>query len=192
MGSATRCGSDYELTQHRRLGRRAGLTADEVARVETGTLDGWGPADTLLLRAVDELHEMRIEAKRLRYALEIVDPLHEGRLAEAIEAVRHVQQVLGEIHDCDVWIGFLPRFLERERRRTHRFMGHTRGYRRIARGLEELLEDRHRERARLHGEFLDFWRRACGDGFWQDLGTVERIREAERSLSLGQAALHYL
>jgi NDP-sugar pyrophosphorylase family protein len=30
------------------------------------------------------------------------------------------------------------------------------------------------------------------DGFWQDLGTVERIREAERSLSLGQAALHYL
>ena len=56
---ATRCGSEYELTQHRRLGRRAGLTADEVARVETGSLDGWDPADTLLLRAVDELHETR-------------------------------------------------------------------------------------------------------------------------------------
>ena len=30
---ATLCGSEYELTQHRRLGRRAGLTADEVDRV---------------------------------------------------------------------------------------------------------------------------------------------------------------
>jgi NDP-sugar pyrophosphorylase family protein len=30
------------------------------------------------------------------------------------------------------------------------------------------------------------------DGFWQDLGTVERIKEAERILQLGQAELHYL
>jgi NDP-sugar pyrophosphorylase family protein len=30
------------------------------------------------------------------------------------------------------------------------------------------------------------------DGFWQDLGTVERIKEAERSLKLGQVKLHYL
>jgi glucose-1-phosphate adenylyltransferase len=30
------------------------------------------------------------------------------------------------------------------------------------------------------------------DGFWQDLGTVERIEEAERSLKTGQAKLHYL
>jgi NDP-sugar pyrophosphorylase family protein len=30
------------------------------------------------------------------------------------------------------------------------------------------------------------------NGFWQDLGTVERIEEAERSLRVGQAQLHYL
>jgi mannose-1-phosphate guanylyltransferase len=30
------------------------------------------------------------------------------------------------------------------------------------------------------------------DGFWRDLGTAERIQEAERSLRLGQAKLHYL
>ena len=56
---ATRCGSEYELTQHRRLGRRAGLTADEVARIESGTSEGWSASDALLLRAVDELHETR-------------------------------------------------------------------------------------------------------------------------------------
>ena len=33
---ATLCGSDYELTQHRRLGRRAGLSADEIDRVADG------------------------------------------------------------------------------------------------------------------------------------------------------------
>lgn len=30
------------------------------------------------------------------------------------------------------------------------------------------------------------------DGFWQDLGTIERIRSAEQSLTSGQASLHYL
>ncbi len=30
------------------------------------------------------------------------------------------------------------------------------------------------------------------DGFWQDLGTAERIKEAERSLTVGQAQLHYI
>jgi mannose-1-phosphate guanylyltransferase len=30
------------------------------------------------------------------------------------------------------------------------------------------------------------------DGFWRDLGTAERIAEAERSLRSGQAKLHYL
>jgi NDP-sugar pyrophosphorylase family protein len=31
----------------------------------------------------------------------------------------------------------------------------------------------------------------CFDGFWQDLGTADRIREAERSLAAG-TRLHYL
>jgi NDP-sugar pyrophosphorylase family protein len=30
------------------------------------------------------------------------------------------------------------------------------------------------------------------DGFWQDLGTVERIREAEERLAQGRAKLHYI
>ena len=33
---ATLAGNDYELTQHRRLGRRAGLSADEIDRVGRG------------------------------------------------------------------------------------------------------------------------------------------------------------
>lgn len=52
--AATR-GSEYELTQHRRIGRRSGLSAEEIARVEAGGLDGWTGADRLLLAAADEL-----------------------------------------------------------------------------------------------------------------------------------------
>ena len=52
---ATACGSDYELTQHRRLGRRAGLSQDEITRVEGGGLDGWTGRDRSLLAATDEL-----------------------------------------------------------------------------------------------------------------------------------------
>ncbi|WP_183093367.1 carboxymuconolactone decarboxylase family protein [Nocardioides stalactiti] len=48
-------GSEYELTQHRRLGRRAGLSAEEVARLEAGGLEGWAGSELVLLRATDEL-----------------------------------------------------------------------------------------------------------------------------------------
>jgi hypothetical protein len=121
---------------------------------------------------VEELHQMRIAAKHLRYALEIVAPLFEGRLAAPVEVSRSLQRQLGEIHDCDVWIDFLPRFIRGERRRTRKFFGHTRGFRRISQGLEELLASRRAHRAELHDAFVDYWHRSCGGQFWLDLRTV--------------------
>ena len=54
---ATLSGNEYELTQHRRLGRRAGLSAAEVDRVADGPdAEGWGERERLLLRVTDELH----------------------------------------------------------------------------------------------------------------------------------------
>jgi AhpD family alkylhydroperoxidase len=53
-------GCDYEWVQHERLAQRAGLSADEVARVRNGAAaPGWSPRQTLLLRAADELHAER-------------------------------------------------------------------------------------------------------------------------------------
>ncbi|MEA2171483.1 MAG: hypothetical protein QOF76_4783 [Solirubrobacteraceae bacterium] len=49
-------GSAYEWGHHERLGRAAGLTADEIARVRTGAeADGWSPRQALLLRTADAL-----------------------------------------------------------------------------------------------------------------------------------------
>jgi len=52
------CRSGYEWTQHVEIGRNAGLTAADVARIKAGPeADGWTPAESVLLRAADELHK---------------------------------------------------------------------------------------------------------------------------------------
>ncbi len=48
------CKSGYEWTQHVVIGKREGLTDDEIARVKQGA--GWGAADAALIQAADELH----------------------------------------------------------------------------------------------------------------------------------------
>lgn len=49
--------SEYEFVQHVVLGRNAGLTEAELARVQVGPdAPGWDPVDADLLRAADELH----------------------------------------------------------------------------------------------------------------------------------------
>jgi len=48
--------SDYEWAQHAILADRAGITADEIARVDEGPdAPGWSPVDRALLTATDEL-----------------------------------------------------------------------------------------------------------------------------------------
>jgi len=49
-----------------------------------------------------ELHELRIAAKRLRYTLEIFQPILPGGAADAIDDLKHLQDELGFVHDRDV------------------------------------------------------------------------------------------
>ena len=50
------CQSGYEFGQHRRMGREAGLSDTEIARVIEGPDADWEPFDAMLLQAADELH----------------------------------------------------------------------------------------------------------------------------------------
>jgi AhpD family alkylhydroperoxidase len=53
-------GCAYEFEHHVRLGKRAGVTADDVKRVEAGPdEDGWTARERALLTAADELVETR-------------------------------------------------------------------------------------------------------------------------------------
>jgi CHAD domain-containing protein len=51
---------------------------------------------------IRELHDLRIAAKRLRYTLEVLGSAL-GPVAQTVEdEARALQDVLGEVHDCDV------------------------------------------------------------------------------------------
>jgi len=51
------CRSGYEWTQHVRIGKRDGLTDEEIARIKQGAgAAGWSQADAVLIQAADELH----------------------------------------------------------------------------------------------------------------------------------------
>ncbi|MEA2448662.1 MAG: hypothetical protein QOG63_594, partial [Thermoleophilaceae bacterium] len=56
--------------------------------------------------AVEALHDMRIAAKRLRYVLELTSPAFGPAADAGAKAAKKLQDVLGEIHDCDE---FVPR-----------------------------------------------------------------------------------
>jgi alkylhydroperoxidase family enzyme len=51
------CRSGYEWTQHVAIGKRSGLTDEEIARIKAGPdAPGWSDADRALMAASDELH----------------------------------------------------------------------------------------------------------------------------------------
>ena len=50
------CKSGYEWTQHVGIGKREGLTDDEIVRIKKGVGAGWSAADAALIKASDELH----------------------------------------------------------------------------------------------------------------------------------------
>jgi CHAD domain-containing protein len=52
----------------------------------------------------DPLHQMRIAAKRLRYAIELFTPCLGEELKPFCKEIAKMQDSLGELHDCDVWI----------------------------------------------------------------------------------------
>jgi CHAD domain-containing protein len=68
------------------------------------------------------LHEMRLVAKRLRYASELFAPCWIEPLAPFCKEIAKLQTSLGELHDCDVWIanlGLVLRDVERESEGAH-------------------------------------------------------------------------
>ena len=68
---------------------------------------------------VFELHQMRIAAKRLRYCMEIFQPIvtgytpHGKAFSKATEQIKALQEHLGEIHDADVLVPRLEEQLTR-------------------------------------------------------------------------------
>ncbi len=88
--------------KHLEPARPLAENAERIVGVRLEELCDFVPA-VLDPRAVRELHDMRIAAKRLRYALEVLaDPCFGPYAHTAGKRAKELQDLLGEIHDCDV------------------------------------------------------------------------------------------
>lgn len=118
---------------------------------------------------IAELHEMRIRAKWLRYTMENFSTLYQDELRAPLQVIRKAQDLLGEIHDCDVWEEFPPRFLKKERKRMLDYYGHTRFFNRLAAGIEYFQQNRLEERQALYESFLENWQKWLDLDIWGNL-----------------------
>jgi CHAD domain-containing protein len=118
---------------------------------------------------VTELHQMRIAAKWLRYTAETFAPLYADQLKPYLQAVRTAQDLLGEIHDCDVWQSFLPQFLEEERQRTLDYFGREWPFRRLVPGIQYLEQERNKDRGKLYQKFVCEWQDWQSKDLWAGL-----------------------
>ena len=85
-------GCAYEYDHHVQLGRRAGLSEDDLRRVLEGAgADGWSAREEALLRAVDELHETGDLGDESWAALRA--HLDERRLIELLFLVGHYEML---------------------------------------------------------------------------------------------------
>jgi hypothetical protein len=140
--------------------------------------------------AVDELHDMRIAAKRLRYVLELTSPALGPAAARAAKQARKVQDVLGDIHDCDEFIPRVEEHMARLRAddaaALRRAGGRARDLdpalareapnRRLYRGLEALDSYLRARRQLLYERFLREWQGIEAGGLSR--GLVDELRGA--------------
>jgi CHAD domain-containing protein len=118
---------------------------------------------------VKEIHAMRTSNKWLRYTCETFAPLYSDELKHPLLFLRKTQEALGELHDCDLWIQYLPVFMEKEEKRTLEYFGKTRPYRNLVPGLEYLLEQKQKERLALYQVFVETWQNSQAENIWGEL-----------------------
>lgn len=117
---------------------------------------------------VTELHDMRIAFKRLRYLLEIFAVAFGDDLAPFIDEVKDMQEVLGEVHDCDVQIPLLQAHLARLED-DGRADGHDGAHPDERPGIHTLIGLRRQERVDAYRRFLVEWRRLEQERFRERL-----------------------
>jgi putative phosphoesterase len=99
----------------------------------------------------DGHHRMRIAAKRLRYTLEAFRPLFDDALDQEIGSLKEVQDLLGEMHDCDVWLATVEDLDRKLCSEGQIDLAAVRA------GLEAVRDDRGRERDALYAKFVLRW-----------------------------------
>lgn len=136
----------------------------------------------------DEHHAMRIAVKRLRYTLEVWRDLFKGNIRKEIDTLKGFQDLLGDLHDCDVWLEYLPEFLEEEETRCRAFFGNDTHFKSLVPGIEAFSRERRERKGQLHEIALTTWRELANreflDGIREKFLAPLAVREGD-SLRIG-------
>ncbi|HLL75151.1 MAG TPA: CHAD domain-containing protein [Pyrinomonadaceae bacterium] len=124
---------------------------------------------------VEPLHEMRIRAKRLRYAIELFTQCWGESVEPYASEIAKLQEHLGELHDCDVWAADLGARLAKGggAKKARRRQTTADAERRAA---VWLMSHFARERAEHYGKALALWDSWEVMGFGSSL--MASVREA--------------
>jgi CHAD domain-containing protein len=118
---------------------------------------------------IKELHAMRIAGKNFRYILECFAPIYSNSLKDPISTIKNAQDLLGNIHDCDIWSIELPKFLEKEHEKTVAYFGKDRNAERFKIGIQYLMDMKKQSRDRDYQTFLQKWEQWKAENIWGDL-----------------------
>lgn len=119
--------------------------------------------------AIAEHHAMRISAKKLRYTMEIYAPLYQLGLKKPLFRVKKIQEILGDLHDCDVWINTVMVMLLKERS-TFRTTSSSKNIQVCSvTGYKHFLSEREKERKRLYRQFVRYWDSLVRVRIWENL-----------------------
>ncbi|MBN2620862.1 CHAD domain-containing protein [candidate division WOR-3 bacterium] len=119
--------------------------------------------------ADDKLHRMRIAAKHFRYTMEIFSNMYESGLDEYIKAVKKIQKHLGEMHDCVIWLSYLPKLLKTEKKHVARYPNPEQRLAMIERGVHYFEVDRKQVRLREYRAFYEHWQKITADNMFGKL-----------------------
>jgi CHAD domain len=122
---------------------------------------------------LEELHNLRISGKRLRYTAESLRELYPDRLALLIDLLKRNQDLLGEIQDCVTQRGLIEAHIARMRRRAPQND-------QIA-ALEKIVSEYEQRQSTLFAQFHETWRGMTMDEFRAGLkAMVSRVKKTKR------------
>jgi CHAD domain-containing protein len=135
----------------------------------------------------EPLHDMRIAAKRLRYAMELFAPCWGGKLTSYAHEVSELQTSLGELRDCDTWLDDLGARLDRNRSRfADAWTGAAGKGEHIRRASVWLLSHFTKERSKHFRNALDRWEEWETNGFFAQMKCVlNQTQEQQQSTGTG-------
>ncbi|MHB1457588.1 MAG: CHAD domain-containing protein [Armatimonadota bacterium] len=127
---------------------------------------------------ITEIHQMRIAAKKLRYTMEAFIPCFGRPLIEMISEVKLLQEQLGMIHDCDVWVDKLKRYLDNPDILLERSIS-----------LNALIHDREKCRSDAYEQALGHWHQMMQSDFSFRLRRLIKYPGNKQTITTGGVTL---